>query len=133
MSVIFILMSISSMSHVDFKKCPCRPVDFKGQGPSIRPLPREKSGGSLPPRPKRTLPMPSSEVTWKPDMEIPIHGLTVHSYACMLEAFHLVCTQFYMLSGPPSPLFACNMQWKCIGGLTPPTPTRCVCTKWKAP
>ena len=24
---------ISSMSHVDFKKWPCRPVKFKGQGP----------------------------------------------------------------------------------------------------
>ena len=30
MSVIFILMSISSISHVDFKKCSCRPVDFNG-------------------------------------------------------------------------------------------------------
>ena len=27
-----------------------------------------------------------------------------------------------MLSGPPPPLFACNTQWKCIGGLTPPLP-----------
>ena len=36
-------------------------------------------------------------------------------------AFHLVCTQFYMLSGPTHPLFACNTQWKCTGGLTPPT------------
>ena len=35
MSVIIILMSISSMSHVDLKKCPCRPVDFKGQGPHV--------------------------------------------------------------------------------------------------
>ena len=33
MSVIFFLMSISSMSHVDLKKCPCRPVKFKGQVP----------------------------------------------------------------------------------------------------
>ena len=33
MSVIFFLMSISYMSHVDFKKCLCRPVNFKGQGP----------------------------------------------------------------------------------------------------
>ena len=43
-------------------------------------------------------------------------------------------TQFYMLSGPPPPpLFACNTQWKCIGGLTPPPPPRCVRTKLKAP
>ena len=26
-------MSMGSMSHVDFKKWPCRPVEFKGQGP----------------------------------------------------------------------------------------------------
>ena len=26
-------MSIGSMSHLDFKKLPCRPVEFKGQGP----------------------------------------------------------------------------------------------------
>ena len=43
-----------------------------------------------------------------------------------------------MLSGPTDPLFACNTEWKCIGGLTPLThpPTqdpRCVRTKWKAP
>ena len=35
MSVIIFLMSISSMSHVDFKKYPRCPVDFKGQGPTI--------------------------------------------------------------------------------------------------
>ena len=27
------LLSVSSMSHVDFKKVACRPVLFKGQGP----------------------------------------------------------------------------------------------------
>ena len=32
-----ILMSITLMSHVDFKKCPCRPVNFKGQGPHNAP------------------------------------------------------------------------------------------------
>ena len=50
-----------------------------------------------------------------------------------LGAFHLVRTQFDMLSGPTHPLFACNTEWKCIGGLTPPTHPRCVRTKWKAP
>ena len=30
------------MSHVDFKKWPCRPVEFKGQGP----LTSESQGGS---------------------------------------------------------------------------------------
>ena len=30
MSVIFFLTSIRFMSHVDFKKRPCRPVGFKG-------------------------------------------------------------------------------------------------------
>ena len=30
--------------------------------------------------------------------------------------------QFYMLSGPTHPLFACNNQWKFIGGLTPLPP-----------
>ena len=50
-----------------------------------------------------------------------------------IGTFHLVHTQFDMLSGPTHPLFACNMQWKFIEGLTPPTPPRCVCTKWKAP
>ena len=39
----------------------------------------------------------------------------------VLGAFHLVRTQFYILSGPIHPLIACNTQWKCIGGLTPPT------------
>ena len=34
MSLIFFPMSKGSMSHVDFKKWPCRPVEFKGQGPS---------------------------------------------------------------------------------------------------
>ena len=24
-----------SMSHVDLKKCPCRPVDFRGLGPVV--------------------------------------------------------------------------------------------------
>ena len=32
MSLISFLMSLGSMSHVDFKKWPCRPVEFKGQG-----------------------------------------------------------------------------------------------------
>ena len=54
-------------------------------------------------------------------------------YTRVLGAFHLVRTQFYMLSGPPPPLFACNTQWKCIGDLNPPSPPRCVRTKWKAP
>ena len=36
-------MSISSISHVEFKKWPCRPVNFRalgfrGQGPSTRPM-----------------------------------------------------------------------------------------------
>ena len=30
MSIIFVLMVIGSMSHVDFKKLPCRPAEFKG-------------------------------------------------------------------------------------------------------
>ena len=38
-----------------------------------------------------------------------------------------------MLSAPTHTLFACSTQWKCIGGLTPPTHPRCVRTKWKAP
>ena len=33
MSIVFFLMSIGSMSHVEFKKQPCRPVESKGQGP----------------------------------------------------------------------------------------------------
>ena len=33
MSLIFFPMSIGFMSHVDLKKCQCRPVEFKGQGP----------------------------------------------------------------------------------------------------
>ena len=28
-------MSLSPMSHVEFKKRPCRPVDFRGQGPLV--------------------------------------------------------------------------------------------------
>ena len=44
----------------------------------------------------------------------------IDMYIAMIGAFHLVRTQFYMLSGPTHPLFACNTQWKCIGGLRPP-------------
>ena len=43
MSIIFLLMSIGSMSHVDFKKWPCHPVDFRGLVPSWRG--REEVGG----------------------------------------------------------------------------------------
>ena len=32
-SLILIFMSLGSMSHVDFKKWRCHPVDFRGQGP----------------------------------------------------------------------------------------------------
>ena len=35
MSLIFFPMSIGFMSHVDFKKWPCRRVEFKGQGPQM--------------------------------------------------------------------------------------------------
>ena len=41
-----------------------------------------------------------------------------HNKQPSLGAFHLVGPQFYMLSGPTHPLFECNMQWKCIEGLT---------------
>ena len=37
MSIVFFCMSIGSMLHVDFKKWPCRLVEFKGQGPSVCP------------------------------------------------------------------------------------------------
>ena len=33
MLMIFFHMSIRSMSHIVFKKCPCRPVAFNSQGP----------------------------------------------------------------------------------------------------
>ena len=48
MSVMFLLMWISSMSHVDFVKSPCRPFDFKGQGshPSL-PLDRPTSSSPI--------------------------------------------------------------------------------------
>ena len=35
---IFIAMSLSPMSHVDFKKWPCRRVEFRGQGPFIKAM-----------------------------------------------------------------------------------------------
>ena len=35
MLMIFFLVSIGSMSHVDVKKWPWRPVKFKGQGPFV--------------------------------------------------------------------------------------------------
>ena len=34
-SLILFLMSLGSMSHVDFKKCPCRRVEFRGRGPLL--------------------------------------------------------------------------------------------------
>ena len=33
MSLILFLMSLGSMSHVNFKKGPCRRVEFRGLGP----------------------------------------------------------------------------------------------------
>ena len=33
MSLYLIPMSLGSMSHVDFKKWPCRSVGFQGEGP----------------------------------------------------------------------------------------------------
>ena len=55
-------------------------------------------------------------------------GLVIMQPASLRD-FHLVRTQFYMLSGPPPlPLFVCNKQWKCIGDLTPPNPHGCVRT-----
>ena len=64
----------------------------------------------------RDLQFKISKVT--PDSEGEAHIKVTHQEG----AFHLVHTQFYMPSGPPLPLFACNTQWKCIGGLNPPTP-----------
>ena len=32
-SLLLIIMSLGSMSHYEFKKRPCRPVDYRGQGP----------------------------------------------------------------------------------------------------
>ena len=49
-----------------------------------------------------------------------------HVLVVIFGAFHLVRMQFYMLSGPTHPLFACNTQWKRIGGLRPPPPPRSV-------
>ena len=57
------------------------------------------------------------------DSLLPTHfGAALASLDFALGAFHLVRTQFNMLSGPPPPLFACNTQCKCIGDLTPPSP-----------
>ena len=42
----FFLMSLGSMLHVDFKKCPCRRVEFRGQGPfysTFHPGPKEET------------------------------------------------------------------------------------------
>ena len=36
MSLILFLMSLGSMSHVDFKESLCHPVEFRGQGPFFR-------------------------------------------------------------------------------------------------
>ena len=48
----FSLTLLCSMSHVDFKKLPCRPIVFSGLGPckwavSIRPVVRDRRGGSV--------------------------------------------------------------------------------------
>ena len=34
-SLILFLMSLGPMSDVDFKKCPCRRVEFRGRGPLL--------------------------------------------------------------------------------------------------
>ena len=36
-------MSLSPMSHVESKKCPCRPVDFRGQWPYMQVVDRHDS------------------------------------------------------------------------------------------
>ena len=36
MSITSFLMSLGSISHVDFKKGPCRRVEFRGQGPYFK-------------------------------------------------------------------------------------------------
>ena len=46
----------------------------------------------------------------------------MNNFFLSLGAFHLVRTQYYMLSVPPPPLFACNTQWKCMGRLDLPHP-----------
>ena len=38
MSLVFFPMSIGFMSHVDFKKWPCHPFEFNGQGPHVDSL-----------------------------------------------------------------------------------------------
>ena len=38
MSLFFLVMLISPMSHVDYKKRPCRPVDFRGLGPYAKQM-----------------------------------------------------------------------------------------------
>ena len=35
-SLIFFLMSLGYMSHVNFKKCPCCRIEFRGRGPLFR-------------------------------------------------------------------------------------------------
>ena len=46
MSLIFILMSLRSIWHVDLKKSLCRRVEFKGQGPQGEQFKSRKSSSS---------------------------------------------------------------------------------------
>ena len=48
MSLIVVSISIGSMSHVDFKKWPCHPVEFKGQESEVG------GGGAARRGPRRT-------------------------------------------------------------------------------
>ena len=40
-------MSVSLMLHVQFQKCPCRPVDFRGQEPYLAAQSRGEAGIGL--------------------------------------------------------------------------------------
>ena len=46
--LMFFLMSIGSMSHVNFKKWPCSPVEFKGQGSSHSRASKSLCGQDVP-------------------------------------------------------------------------------------
>ena len=59
MSLIFFPMSIGFMSHVDFKKWPCRPVNFKGQGPrSWKPMASPEEAAAKSSAPVHRFPAP---------------------------------------------------------------------------
>ena len=80
-TIIFTPLSLSPMSHVEFRKVSCRPVDFRGQGPFWRfaHLKVDNNNDVL----TDTLPVLAS-----------VHGLYLTVCIIWPEILHLYCNMY---------------------------------------